>query len=222
MDELDFLNILDIGNERSTELRELAQPIIDCIQKNEEPPKLPDTFAHNFFRTGMSSFMLGFELRSIVTGAGMWAYASKPFLDELAKALKGKKVLDPFAGRGWISRGLRNRGIEVIATDLYPQIDPLIETEHIDALESVKKYISEVDIILLSWVPYGCTLDHDILVEVRKHPNKEIIWIGEVAGTSGTDEFCSIMEYVENDGLDAVRAEFQSFHAIHDSVFKVQ
>ena len=212
------------------------------ISNDQEPEDLPDSLGEPpipFFKdeptlADIENFFLGsrpnivsFYMWEFVTQHWMWAYVSRPFLDAFATYLEGKTVLDPFAGRGWLARGLRERGIHVIATDLHPWPDEASLTEifPMDALEAIQTYGPTVDTIILSWVPINDPIDVAIVKENRHNSllHKELIWMGENGGTSGSAGFSKIIKYPETSAaFHAVASKYQTWNGMKDHMYVIE
>lgn len=132
-----------------------------------------------------------------------WRYNGE-FIDELSSKLHGLKILEVFAGNGYLAALLAQRGIEVVATSIFSSMDahwigvyhPVIE---MDAIGAVTCYGAQCDILLMCW---PTTHRHAHLSAVlwtkikRFQPNARIIFIGEFTdysknhlGGCATDEF---------------------------------
>lgn len=161
-----------------------------------------------------------------------YAIITKPWLKDMAVILKDKKVLEVACGNGMLTKGLRDEGIDVIATnhdvstnaDGYsifvsrPWIDDI---EIIDAVEAVYKYGKDVDYILLSWPPYNNKLDLSILKAMRKvNPNCILIIIGEeVGGYTGSIDFYNSVRNAVPKRLEMfANLKFKTRMAVHDCV----
>jgi hypothetical protein len=137
---------------------------------------------------------------------------SEAFVDELATALQGKRVLEIFAGNGLLAGHLASRGIDITATTIFSGHDahdlglyfPVIESGAVDA---VFNRGAEHDVLLICWpTTTGAVLDavtawgwgRDRKVE------GDIVFVGEVTdyekgylGGCATDEFFEAIEFVK-------------------------
>lgn len=122
-----------------------------------------------------------------------YAIVTKKWLEPLSKAILNEptsKILEVACGNGMIAKGLKDYGVDIIATnqgysigDDYsihisrPWIDDI---EKIDAIQAIEKYGSDVDYVLLSWPPACSTIDLEILKAMRRvNPFCCMILIGE-------------------------------------------
>ncbi|SHH62164.1 class I SAM-dependent methyltransferase [Ferrimonas marina] len=83
---------------------------------------------------------------------GFFGLVAAPMADALALLLRGQVVLEVGAGRGLLARSLRDRHVEVIATDRSEgKVDPLTGTHVVKAngKEAVRRYGKQSDVLLL-------------------------------------------------------------------------
>lgn len=112
---------------------------------------------------------------------------NKQFNDELEKILlklKPKLILEVGAGDGTLSKILKDRGFNIIATDNYSWSfrKRYFKVEKIDYKKALEKY--KPDIIISSWMPLGTDWTKDF----RKTKSvKHYITIGEVDACCGGD-----------------------------------
>lgn len=120
------------------------------------------------------------------------------FITELAQWLQGKRVLEIFAGNGYLAAELTARGIEVQATSLLSGMDAhslgvYHPVEPVNAEEAVRRYGDEANVLLVCWP----TVTPQVLSAVTAWgADKDILYIGEVTdyakahlGGCATDEF---------------------------------
>ena len=91
--------------------------------------------------------------------SGMYGFVSWKWVNPFVEWLGDRKVLEVMAGRGWLSKALRDKEVDVIATDDYSWHesegwdDPLTNVDRLDAVKSIEVYGEEIDILIMSW-PY--------------------------------------------------------------------
>ena len=150
---------------------------------------------------------------------GMFGMVTEEFADELAKYLEGKKVLEVMAGAGYLAHELHTRGVDIIATDDYswgirPYNDFPIEA--LDAAEAVKKY-SNVDYILVSWIPMGKPATSFIKAVKEYCSDTPILHIGEGGGgCTGNDYFFDNVIEIDDENLYPAQRKFENFFGVHD------
>lgn len=129
---------------------------------------------------------------------GVYWKPTVAFLDELETFIGGRKVLEIFAGNGFLTAHLANRGLDIKATTVFSGHDAhnsgvYFEVEELNAEAAVFDYGSERDVLLVSWP----TVTEAALRAVALWgESKDIIFIGEVTdysknqlGGCATDEF---------------------------------
>jgi len=129
---------------------------------------------------------------------GNWWKPNKAFVDELAQFLQGKRVLEIFAGNGYLAGHLHARGIDITATTQFTGHDgheyglyhPVVEME---ACEAVVRHQDSHDVLLVCW---PTTTPAALLAAALWGRDKDIVYIGEVTdyskhqlGGCATDEF---------------------------------
>lgn len=188
---------------------------LNFVKAMQEYRKIP-------FEESHLSSTKDFYIRERYTDLGMYAFVSWRWVIPLVKWLGNKKCLEVMAGRGWLAYALRQKGVDIIATDDYSWSDkqgwlpPLTEIERIDAVKAVEKYGKEVDIVIMSW-PYMDNTAYKTLKTLQK-VNKDalVIYIGGGEFTADED-FRNSFEYVEDKHFwEDVSHSYQSWSGIRD------
>lgn len=115
-----------------------------------------------------------------------WGNFEDKFVDELVDWIGDKRVLEVFAGNGLLAKKLQNRGVSIIPTSTFQSHDRHeygmhCEVEELSAVQAVRKYEHETDILLMSWpVP---TEDASAAC-VLWGEDRPMIYIGEVTDLS--------------------------------------
>lgn len=117
---------------------------------------------------------------------------NKEYIESLAEEIKSLVGEDPClevaAGDGMLSHWLRQRGVNIKATDDMSRtgesaIKLRSEVEKLDAIEAIQKYRPRL--VVVSWVEYTSTLDTQILDERPEY----VIIIGEGhGGCTGSED----------------------------------
>lgn len=108
------------------------------------------------------------------------------FLHELSVYLKGKNVLEVFAGNGYLAKKLLEAGVNVRPTSIFKGYDRsdvkmYADVEEMTAKEAIQRYGEEADVLLMSWPE----ANHDALkaaIQFFKTPeggSKKLVYIGE-------------------------------------------
>ncbi|MDB5930970.1 MAG: hypothetical protein JWR60_2677 [Polaromonas sp.] len=133
---------------------------------------------------------------------GLFWRPNEAFIADLAAALEGQKVLEVFAGNGYLASVLTRRGVEVLATSLLSGMDahseglyhPVVEC---DAVSAVQALGAGYDVLLMSWP----TVTEQAFLAACLWGDKPICFIGEVTcyatarlGGCATDRFFECFE----------------------------
>lgn len=150
-------------------------------------------------------------------------------MDQLAYILEDKKCLEVMAGNGLLSRCLQDREVDVIATDKSLPIDnkyfPLrteafTEIRQMDAIDAIREYGKDIDVLIMSWPPYGDDIASRCVEELHDvNPNAEILYIGEsFGGCTANDDFFDKVERVEwDEDMHDLYDSYTPFNGLHDN-----
>ena len=191
--------------------------------QSEIPPAFP------FPKRGRWSFDIDQDLREFKErdkwiDVGMFAFVSWDWVEPLVQWLKGRRVLEVMAGAGWLARALREKGIEMIATDngSWPNARGWAlqtEVEELDAIAAIQKYAAKTDILLMSW-PYMDDIAYkSIKLWEKMKPGALTIYIGEwEGGCTADDKFFKHFEPVEDYTFQQVTGKFVAWWGMHDEI----
>lgn len=160
-----------------------------------------------------ADFMSAFAMRMIYCYEVSWAVYTTEWIHDIARMLKGQKVLEIGAGRGILGKVMPAlTGAEWICTDPIPPEG----ADHVIAMRAnraVDQY--DPDVVFASWVPYRSTLDYHM---ARRKP---CVFVGETEwGCTGSTAF-----WREGEGQD-FRVEYPDIQdvpqwsGIHDCTFR--
>lgn len=128
---------------------------------------------------------------------GLYWRPNDEFIDELVTALTGKKVLEIFAGNGYLAGILASRGIDIVATSILSGIDAheygvYHPVDDVNALNAVQKYGEGSDVLLMCWP----MTTMQVTYAAEQWGDRPIVFIGEYTdyskdhlGGCATDEF---------------------------------
>lgn len=113
-----------------------------------------------------------------------WKY-NPEFITEILGYLRRYKVLEIFAGNGYLASLLNEGGIHITSTTRFSSHDghqfgmhfPVIEME---ASQAIKEYGEQSDILLMSWP----TVTEEVINAVRLWGTKPFLFIGEITNYS--------------------------------------
>lgn len=138
------------------------------------------------------------EREEVVRRFGLWALLTWSFVDSLAARLRGERVLEVFAGTGWLAWALGTRGIKVVATDNYSwafPIPPRVPVIKMDATQAVLRYRNWATTLLMCWPPPSLAPEAALL---RWPLGKKVVYIGEPrGGCTAADGFFDLFQETE-------------------------
>lgn len=112
-----------------------------------------------------------------------WGNFTPPFLDALARTLSGKRILEVFAGNGYLASELSKRGVDIVATTLFAGHDGHERGMHFDVVEmEASKAVLELgptrDVLLMSW---PTSTPSATFAAMRWGLDRPIVFIGEIS-----------------------------------------
>lgn len=134
---------------------------------------------------------------------GVYWVATQGFVDELASRLRGKRVLEVFAGNGFLAAHLAQAGVDIRATTIFSGHDAhergiYFDVEEMRAEHAVLRYGPESDVLLMAWPTTTPAALHAALLW---GPEKPLVFIGEMTdlaegflGGCATDEFFEFLQ----------------------------
>ena len=166
------------------------------------------------------------KLRETFIRKGMFALVSWQWVRPLAKWIGEKRCLEVMAGRGWLSLALQSLGVDIIAADDYSWskarnwAEPVTEVEELDAVEAVKKYGNNIDLLIISW-PYMDETAYNTIKELNNiNSNVQIIYIGEeIDGCTANNDFHEHFQEIEDEEFQKAVSGFQQWWGLHDRVY---
>lgn len=194
----------------------------DSIFDKEIIDEFDDSFSDNaYFSDDIKTHLMEtvLELRWEYVYKAGFAVVTKPFADKLANYLKGKKCLEIMAGKGVLSKALKDRGIDIITTDNLTWhdkriiSDTWIDIENMEAGDAIRKY-NDVDVIIVSWMPLNVK-GKRIARMIRKYnPNVQIISIEE--DCTANETWYDRVEYIDDNMFADVYTSYKSWFGVHD------
>lgn len=153
-----------------------------------------------------------------------FAYVSWKWVNPLVSWLGSKSVLEVMSGKGALSFALRQKGVNVIATDDFSWHDNLkwntlwTEIEDIDAISAINKYGKKSDVLIMSWAPYNEPIGYEVLKRYNEvNPNGILLVIGEGhGGCTADDNFFRHFQTINDDAFEEVDSCFERWEGIHD------
>jgi len=200
-----------------------VEDFMECVYGGEIPPEPPDGLITGGWEVdSLLSDAQGYfkysRARTECTERGMWAIVDQVWTRELADWIGQRRVLEIMAGRGWLAKALAACGVRVIATDngewdgSHAQAVPVFAVRPFAALEAVKTFGNEVEVLLVSWPPCG---DEAICRAAEAWGgDRPIIYIGEsCGGRNAPEDFFKWFHVLED-----LNFPLQSWYGFHDAV----
>ena len=171
---------------------------------------------------------------NIIGRYGSWIPITNKFCEKLSDLIKSlpdqrvsnispkPKILEVGCGNGMLTYGLRKYGIDIIATDdmSWERNKKELWVDDIEKLsyvEAFHKYKNDVNVIIMSYPPYGNLNCYKMVKEMYKYSSacREaylLIYIGEIYGNCASDE---LFDFLENNSLvdipESLNGEMKSY-----------
>ncbi|KRN29503.1 SAM-dependent methyltransferase [Lactobacillus selangorensis] len=158
---------------------------------------------------------------------GMWAYITQDVMQNWVHLFPHQHWLELMSGNGYISRGLRDQGQQVVATDSLAwtsenETGRQLETKvlPLDAVTAVQCYGPWADAIVLSWSPDGDPVDQQILAAIRSLPQPvQFFCIGEKNGATNSAGFWQQAHEQHSPRLTLLNHHYPHFDLMRDQIY---
>ena len=173
-------------------------------------------------------FLKEYKMREAYIEIGMFGFISWNWINPFSEWVETRKCLEVMSGRGWFSKALRDKGIDVICTDDFSWAesgyltwqDSVTKVENIDAVAAVEKYGSEIEILLMSWADTSNTAYKVIKRLYEVNPNALVVFIGEgMGGCTANDNFFNHFDEIDDDSFFEVASKYEQWYGIRDRLF---
>ena len=206
-----------LNQESSKEENDIIDSIISQINQKQIPNSYPEHMFKNINKWSLRDKFIkqmGFSLISL------------DWIIPLSKWIGSRKCLEVMSGTGSLSFALKQQGVDIKATDDFSwksehswNIDNNYWTdiENIDAIDAVKKYGKDINVIIMSW-PYMDDNAYKVLQAMREvNSFCKMIFIGEgYGGCTASDEFFDIIVEIEDETFSEAIKEYKQWWGIHD------
>ncbi|WP_304576773.1 hypothetical protein [Romboutsia ilealis] len=229
--EMEFLmdRIDGLCDENNEDIINEGKEIVKIYMEKKFPDDISSKFRNSFVSTCFRNIAIRYVGFTLLTNK---------FLNNLSNYIGNKKCLEVMAGKGSLSKGLMDRGVNVIPTDNFSwkqklNLDDLwTDIENIDCLDAIRKYGKDVDFIIASWIPMDNTGYNMLKLMNEINPECKMIVIGEdIDGCTANDNFFNNLEFVFEDyyqrdtqddmcifGMVNAIPDFRSWSGIYDRV----
>lgn len=141
--------------------------------------------------------------------AGVFWRPTPQFVWDISRALAGARVLEIFAGNGYLAGVLSAQGVDITATSILSSMDAHAKglfhpVDDLDAREAIARLGGQHDLLLMCWP----TVTNAAIEACRAWGDKPILYIGEFTdysknhlGGCATDRFFS--EFIPSQEFDA-------------------
>lgn len=213
------MKINDINNERFLKFNHCNMKLVNEYFNEINNNIIPDEVSYKIYDS-LESLIL----RKISMDIIGFPIVSYKWINPLAKWIGDKKVLEIMAGTGSISYALKQKGIDVIATDNFSKKFKKRWTniENIDCVDAIEKYGKDREVIIMSWPDINNTA-YNVLKKVREvNDNAIIIYIGEIYGCTASDCFFEVMREIKDEKFLKVQQNYKSWFGVRDKIFLVK
>ncbi|WP_060733408.1 hypothetical protein [Burkholderia cenocepacia] len=137
---------------------------------------------------------------------GVYWKPSAKFINELVAFLGSSRVLEVFAGRGYLAAMLAARGVSIKATTRFAHHDAhenglYYDVEELDAVSAVRQFSAHSDVLLICW---PTVTPAAVQAAELWGAERDIVYIGEVTsyekgnlGGCATDLFFERMQFTK-------------------------
>lgn len=213
--------LYDLATEEApiTQERRKTIELVETVIGGEVPGVIPDHLnARREFGGDNWTMISDFRVHQAMMENGYYGRITKVVAEDLKKNIGDGAVLDPMAGRGFAVKALREAGVPTVGTD-NNSWNISSHLEQMDAMDSLEKYGNQVTHVLMSWPDYELDIDRRMLAKMRSdYPHLTMIYIGEEAGCTGTEEFWGEAEIIEPEH----QVRYSTTHGIHDDVYFIK
>lgn len=189
------------------------------------PDEMPEKWGKGSVPS-LESIMKKYEYQKYM---GMYAFISWKWIIPFAEWINGRKVLEIMAGAGWLARALREKNVDMIATDNKRwQIASAInghrwpvasKIEKMSANKAIAEYGKWCDIMIISWPWMDDSAYYAIRLLNQVNPNALIVYIGENGGCTASSKFFEHFENIHDSLFERAANQYQSWRGIHDKLF---
>ena len=220
--EQEIYKIIHVSKEDMEHYISKMKNNLEILRQHQIPETYPEEVESLHF--ALASILEPSISREKFIEASAFPLISKDWLTILAKYLSGKKCIEIMAGSGMISYGLKNEGIDIIATDDFSWeiSNQWTDIEQIDCLKAIRKYAVERPYIIMSWPEMNAEAFHVLTTMREVNPMARLIYIGEYGGCCANSDFVNAANIIDSDYSRKINEKFQSWQGIHDLVMIIK
>lgn len=172
----------------------------------------------------MDSTLQSYKERDKWLKLGMFAFVCWDWVIPFTAWIGNRRCLEVMSGAGWLAKALREKNIDIIATDDYswgkrkgwPVVSEVIE---MNAMSAILNYAHQCDILIISWPYMNDDAYHAIKAAHDTNPTMLVVYIGEGdGGCTASDRFFEHFEEIEQQEFNEIKDQFKSWWGIHDTI----
>lgn len=178
-----------LGNMKPETLINEVKETLELLKEHKIPNKYSKQLFDNFVSIYIREEFIRLQGFTLLT---------HEWIDKLVKWIGTRKCIEVMAGSGSLSKILRDKNIDIIATDTFTWTSSFgswnsinnywTSIEKIDCVDAIEKY-KDRDLVIMSWPPYQEDSAYKCLLQMRKvNPNMQMIVIGEGSGGCTADD----------------------------------
>jgi hypothetical protein len=152
------------------------------------------------------------------------------WIDEFANWIGNRKCIEVLAGCGSLSKVLKDRNVDIIATDDFSwdgtpnwnhDRSYWTSIENIDCAKAIEKY-KDRDIVIMSWALYETA--YNCLLKMREvNPNMLMVFIGEEKhGCTADDDFFDNMKIINDKDIYNIDCKIPRWKNTYDHIILVK
>ncbi|UJF36609.1 response regulator [Paenibacillus hexagrammi] len=209
----------NIKNERTRAYVEEVSSLFSHYEGREDP------IMERLGIASPSEMTVHYALKEYFNEQGMFAFVSERWITPFVEWIGQRKVLEVMSGAGHIAYALRERGVDIRATDDMTWAerrgwDLLTKVERWDAVAAVDEFGPDVDIVLMSW-PYMDDTAFNVLERLHKvNPLALVVYIGEWGGCTADESFFKHFGEIEDDEkFNEAARKYQHWAGLHDRLY---
>ena len=193
--------------------------ILSFLQHKQIPLSYPDFIETNF---------MAMNYRTKFTCSMGFSLISEDWINPLARYMKKNLIkempltLEIMAGGGSLTKALMDKGLTVRATDNDTWVwkwSKWTVVEKLNALDAIRKYISECSYLLCSWAYMDDDLYNALILMRKLNPQCKLIYIGEsFGGCTASAKFFDTIEDVSDARFLQSVSRYKRWCGLHDRV----
>ena len=246
--ELDYLIKIIRDNQNSISkyyISDILVPYLNLLYNKQVPDDIIDNNTKNII-DGIPLNILNFRqhlhfsryIRNLILKYQGFAILTNNFISDLSKYIGDGKCLEICAGIGALSSLLQRKGISCIATDNYEYVDSAVKNNdadcnwrsnwkntwtdviRMDAEEAIRKYVKDVDYVILSWSPSDNEMDYRCL-QLMKELNPKCKMICIIEDCTNSELFKRNIN-INSEESKIVNEHFRTFYGLNDKVIVIE